>query len=167
MSHGALAALLVVGAAACGSDDDDAAATTTTAAPAASSTTAPPADSDGKVRSKMLEDFASTLEAAGFDAETRECIVDVAERSIVQQLPGAELDKAYQDDCGLTSVEVMAGAYYAAFVERGIDEEAAKCARDLVSGLSYAEAEEFSKDIPRGDALLEGCGIDPEQARNG
>jgi hypothetical protein len=165
IASSALSALLVVGLAACGSSDDDADATTTEATTDASTTA--PAEAEEKVRSKVIEDFAATLEGAGFDAETQECILGVAEDSIVAQLSGEELDQAYQDACGLSSVEVMAGTYYAAFLERGIEEQAAACARDLLVQLPYSEVEAFAQDIERGDALLEGCGIDPEQARNG
>jgi hypothetical protein len=156
----ALCSLVVAG---CG-DDDDGATTTTTAAAGATTTTAA-GSSDQKVRSAMLEDFGTTLEGAGFDASTRDCILGVAERSIAETIVGQPLDDLYQEECGLSSVEVIAGAYYAAFVEKGIDAADAQCARDLLELLSVAELEEFSQDAARGDALLEGCGIDPAVAK--
>jgi hypothetical protein len=155
--------LLLAGCGGGSSDDgakDDGKATTTTEAKAGGKTTTTEAKPDDP-NAATIEQFATVLEGSGFDADQQECILTVAEKGMTDGLDAAKLDAAYADECGLSGPQVIAGAYYSAMVERGIDEKAAACARDLYGNLTVEQAAVFQDDAKARDSLLEGCGIDP------
>ena len=158
-----LVTLVVLAGCGGGSSDDgakDDAKTTTTEAKGGDKTTT----TEGKAEdpnAATIEQFAGVLEGSGFDADQQECILTVAEKGMTDGLDATKLDAAYADECGLTGPQVTAGAYYSAMVERGIDEKAAACARDLYGNLTVEQAAVFQNDTKARDSLLEGCGIDP------
>ena len=150
-----LCATLVVG---CSSDNGDDSTTTTAGG---GSTTTPTGAPGAGVTENVLTQFAQRLSGSEFEEATIECIIDVQRTAIEDELKSEPLDKLYQDRCDLTLNQVVASAYYSAFVERGVPVVAARCVRDLYGALSLTQGEDLQNDRAAAEALLRGCDIDP------
>lgn len=160
-----LASILLVAAlllAACGGDGSDGGSDGAEKTPTTggSTKTTEASDDDGD-RPAFIQDMATALEGSGFDDEQITCVLDVAQDALSTGASPEELDASYSEKCDLTNNQVVAGAYYAAMVDKGIPKKDAACVRDLFAALTPEQAAVFTEDAQASASLLEGCNIDP------